>query len=159
MRIELSPSWTKKLAGRIEKYQFEVGILEDKPHYEADAQAELKTYAGGKIRKTSRKKSGVTVGDVLVENMERLNVNLLLKPFQEKSSEIIKFTKEFLKSALANKDPKRVENLLQAIVRNPILKKEYGDNDLLTATSKGFNRHLFDTGQMFKAIKARVKRV
>jgi hypothetical protein len=48
----------------------------------------------------------------------------------------------------------RVLNLLQAIVRNPILKHQYGPNTSATADAKGFDRHLFDTGKMFKSIKA-----
>jgi hypothetical protein len=103
----------------------------------------------------------LTTGEILVENMKRLNINLLLRPFQEQNSQIMKFTRYFLQ--LVTKKPgisiKRVENLLQAIVRNPILQQEYGGNSANTADDKGFDRHLFDTGQMFKAIKARVKRV
>lgn len=58
-----------------------------------------------------------------------------------------------------NMSKKRLENLLQAIVRNPILRLEYGKNTATAADNKGFDRHLFDTGQMFKAITARAKRV
>lgn len=60
---------------------------------------------------------------------------------------------------LENLSIKRVENLLQAVVRNPILKLEYGDNTAITADMKGFDRHLFGTGQTFKAIKAKANRV
>lgn len=167
MNIELGKSWGKKLQHRIERYNFEVGVLEDKPHKDPVvaeglfAEQDLITYAGGPVRRTSRQKSDMTNGQVLVENMKRLNINLLLRPFQEQSSEIMKFTKYFLQ--LVTTKPgmkiKRIENLLQAIVRNPILKQEYGSNTAATADAKGFDRHLFDTGQMFKSIKARVIRV
>lgn len=165
MKLELGKAWTKKLQGRVESFDFEVGVLDDKVHMDPVVQGrfeepQLKKYAGGPVRRTSRQAGELTTGEVLVENMKRLNINLLLRPFQERNSAILKFTEYFLK--LVVKRPgtsiKRVENLLQAIVRNPILKQEYGQNDLLTADSKGFNRHLFDTGQMFKAIKAKVRR-
>ena len=39
------------------------------------------------------------------------------------------------------------------------LKKEYGNNKAATADNKGFDRHLIDTGQTFKEIRARAKRV
>lgn len=165
MRLELGKSWVKKLKGRIEGYQFEVGILEDKPHRDPLMtgifdQPQLGTYAGGPVRKATRQNGPNSIGEILVENMNRLNINLLLRPFEEKSSDILKFTKAFLKMATSKgMSIKRVENLLQAVVRNPILKQEYGRNKRLTADGKGFNRHLFDTGQMFKAIKARAKRV
>lgn len=158
MKVELSKYFVKKLSGQIEKYQFDVGVLNDGPHYEA--KNELTTYAGGPVLKKSRVKSGLSTGEVLVENQQRLNINLLSRPFQEKNSDILRFTKAFLELVASGKGSiKRVENLLQAIVRNPILNEEYGSNKASTADAKGFDRHLFATGQMFKAILARATRV
>jgi hypothetical protein len=167
VKIEVSKRFTQKLASRIEGFEFEVGILDDKPHKYPEvaegpfAKQNTKTYAGGPVRKTSRIPSPDNVSDILIANMERLNINILLRPFQETSSEIVKFTQSFLRLATQKKgiSPRRVENLLQAVVRNPILRQEYGKNKGSTADAKGFDRHLFDTGQLFKAIKARVKRV
>jgi len=164
MRVEFGSSWTKKLKGRIERYDFEVGVLEDKVHMDPIVQGrfdepDLKNYAGGPVRRTSRQKGSLSVGNVLVENMKRLNINILQRPFQERNSDILKFTDYFLKLVVGGKaSVKRLENLLQAIVRNPILKQEYGSNKSSTADEKGFDRHLFDTGQMFRAIRAKVKR-
>ena len=165
MKIELGKSWGRKLQGRIDGFEFEVGVLEDKPHMNPVEHGlletpQLKSYAGGPVRRTSRQPGESTVGEVLVENMKRLNINILLRPFQEKNSDILKFTEYFLRLVVRRPGTsiKRVENLLQAIVRNPILKQEYGPNNPSTADSKGFDRHLFDTGQMFKALRARVTR-
>jgi hypothetical protein len=165
LKLNLGTDWTKKLKGRIEKFEFEVGVIEDKPHMNAVEQSlfeqpDLKNYAGGPVRRTSRQASTMTTGEVLVENMKRMNINILLRPFQERNSQILKFTEYFLKVVCKRPGAniKRIENLLQAIVRNPILKQEYGPNSPVTADSKGFNRHLFDTGQMFKAIRAKVRR-
>lgn len=165
MKLQLGKSWEKKLESRIEGFNFEVGILDDKPHKEAVETPRfqtpnLGTYAGGPVRITSRKESGKSIGDVLVENMKRLNINLLWAPFQNPDAEIHKFTRAFLQLVVKKgMSPKRVENLLQAIVRNPILKQEYGRNKSTTADAKGFDRNIIDTGQVFKAIKAKVKRV
>ena len=163
MKITLGTSWEKKLQRRVQGVEFEVGILNDKPHMQPVEQGlyeqpQLKQYAGGPVRKTSRTPSGVSTGEVLVQNMERTNTNYLLEPFQKKSSDILKFTNYFLKYLVKRTDssPKRIENLLQAIVRNPILKQEYGGNTPQTADNKGFDRLLFDTGQMFKEIRARM---
>lgn len=164
MNIKMGTSWAEKLQRRVEGFEFEVGILDDKPHKEAapevNGQPQLSTYAGGQVTKTSRTDSDKSIGEVLIANMERLNINLLLRPFQEKNSDIIKFTNEFLKMVVQKPgvSMKRVENLLQAIVRNPILKQEYGHNKATTADAKGFDRHLINTAQMFKSIKARVKK-
>lgn len=165
MKLSMGTKWEKVLQGRIESVDFEVGILDDKQHKDPvldllNGQPQLTEYAGGPVQKTSRVNGELTIGEVLIENQKRMNMNILQRPFQEKSSDILKFTTEFLKMVCTGKASfKRLENLLQAIVRNPILKQEYGPNDPATADAKGFDRHLFGTGQMFKAIKARVKRV
>lgn len=144
------------------KYTFEVGILNDAEHKQAQEHGihdtpDLKSYAGGPIRKTTRKPSGKSISQVFKDNQERLNTDMLKEPFQKKSSDIIKFTDAFLKMVFSPKSmTKRVENLLQAIVRNPILRGDYGDNTATTADNKGFNRGLIDTAQMFKSIRARV---
>lgn len=165
MKIEVSKSFKKKLSKRIERYSFEVGVLTDKDHKAPlgkgpDGKPQTRDYAGGPVRKQSRVSSGKTVGEILIDNMKRLGINLLSEPFQDKNSDIIKFTEAFLRMATGQKiSMKRIENLLQAIVRNPILKKKYGSNSPSATVEKGFDRHLFDTGQMFKNITAKAKRV
>jgi len=165
MKISMGNSWAKKIQSRVNGIEFEVGVLDDSPHklpveQGLFEQPQLKTYAGGPVRKTSRQASDVTNGQVLMENMERTNHNFLLEPFQKKSSEIMKFTNYFLQFVVGRPgiNAKRIENLIQAIVRNPILNQDYGPNTSTTADNKGFDRHLFDTGQMFKSIRARMIR-
>lgn len=163
MKLELGKSWQKNLESRIEGYRFEVGILNDGPHFLPVEHGlfqdpETKQFAGGPARKQTRTPGEKSIGEVFVSNMERLNIDLLRRPFEETSSEIMKFTKEFLKTAVAKGSIKRVENLLQAIVRNPIMREEYGTNSSQAADNKGFDRHLIDTAQMFKAIRAKVFR-
>lgn len=165
MKINLGSSWGKKLQSRVNNVEFEVGVLDDSPHKEPvdtpiGTTPVLKNYAGGPVRPTSRKPSGVTNADVLVQNMERTNTNYLLEPFQKKNTEIMKFTNYFLRYIVGRPGASinRIENLLQAIVRNPILNQEYGPNNATTADNKGFDRHLIDTGQMFKSIRARMIR-
>jgi hypothetical protein len=163
VKLELGRSWAKKLQHRVERYEFEVGVLDDKPHRFAKEHGLFETpdlgqYAGGPVRKATRVESDLSVGDVLIKNQDRMNTNLLLEPFQKENSEILRFTTTFLKMVSSGKASlKRLENLLQAIVRNPILKQEYGPNSSTTADNKGFDRHLIDTGQMFKSIRARVR--
>jgi len=161
----MSRGWLKKLQSRIDRYDFEIGVLEDKDHKNPvhtmlHQQPQLGSYAGGPVQRTSKESSGVSIGDVLIQNQERLNTDLLKEPFQKRDSEIIRFTNYFLRFVCDVKGTsiRRVENLLQAIVRNPILNEDYGQNTAATADNKGFDRHLFGTGQMFKAIKARARR-
>lgn len=169
MDVGLTKGFAKRLSGTVEKYEFEVGILEDSEYMEPVegtlmdrllGKQPTRTYAGGPVRKKSRVKSGKTVSDVFVENQSRLNIDLLRRPLQDETSDIMRFVKVFLTNIFKKGgNMKRVENLLQAAIRNPILNEEYGKNNSQTADNKGFNRHLFDTGQMFQSIKARAKRV
>lgn len=163
MKLELEKTWGRRLKGQIEKFDMQVGILEDKPHRNAayhgiTEEPKLKSFAGGPARKLGQG-SSKNIGEILIDNMKRLNINLLAHPFKDENSDILAFTDYFIRSIFTkSKSMRRLENLLQAIVRNPILRQEYGPNKKLTADSKGFNRHLIDTGQMFKAIRAKVVR-
>lgn len=157
----MGSEWYKKMEKQIEGYSFEVGVLKDTVH-KAAIKGETKNFAGGPARKISRVQQKVTNGELLKFNQAKANKDFLKLPFQEKTSDIIKFSQEFLKLALRRPgaNQRRVENLLQAIVRNPILRGDYGVNTSSAARAKGFNRFLFDTAQMFNSIKARmIKRV
>jgi hypothetical protein len=102
MKLVLDKRFKKNIAGRYGKYEFEVGILEDKP-YRKPLRGErglkgkdvLSNYAGGPVRKASRKASDKMISEVSKENRERLGFNYLSKPFENRSSDIIKFTDAF----------------------------------------------------------------
>lgn len=161
MKIVLDKRFKKNVAGRFGKYSFQVGVLEDGPHRDpkrgergqkgADV---LGTYAGGPVRKAGRS-SSKSVAEVSKEFREHVGVNYLTEPFKRKSSDIIKFSNEFFKLAFGRSEKRRAENLLQAIVRNPILRGDYGSNSTLTQKIKGFDRKGIDTAQLFKNIRAK----
>jgi len=44
----------------------------------------LKNYAGGPAQKVSNVPSELSIGDILIENMKRLGVDLLRAPFRSK---------------------------------------------------------------------------
>jgi hypothetical protein len=164
--MKLSPGFKERVNARFSKFRMEVGVLEDSPHMlpkERDPGADnfrsnLSTYAGGDIRKKSRTPGPLTIAEVSAANRARLDMNYLTEPFEKRDSDIIKFSDAFFKmaSGKANSMRKRCENLLQAIVRNPILRGEYGKQARSTTKVKGFYRPMIDTGQLFKAIKASV---
>jgi hypothetical protein len=165
MQLKLDRRFQKQIRGRFGKYEFEVGVLEDGLHKlpakKVEGVAPLATYAGGPVRRKSSRTDGTTIADVSAANRERLGFNYLAAPFKKKSTDIVRFTKSFFRLAFGASERKRCENLLQAIVRNPILRGEYGPNSPKAQKAKGFDRAMIDTGQLFKAIKAicRVKRV
>jgi hypothetical protein len=162
MKIMLDRRFKKNLKGRFGKYDFEVGVLEDRP-YKKPKRGQpglqgleiINLYAGGPVRQATRQPSGITVAEVSKRNRDRLGFNYLSEPFQKRSSDVVKFTREFFKLAFGRSQKKRAENLLQAVVRNPILRGDYGSNSTLTQKIKGFDRYMMDTAQLFKSLKAR----
>lgn len=164
MQLKLSKNFKKRAQGRFGRFDFQVGVLQDKQHKLARKGQRglgggdvITSYAGGPVRKKSSQYGPLTIAEVSEANRERMDVNYLTEPFQKRSSDIIKFAKEFFNLAFGRSQKKRAENLLQAIVRNPILRGDYGGNSKLTQKIKGFDRNMIDTGQLFKAITARCR--
>lgn len=173
--IQLDKRFKKNVQGRIENFQFRVGILNDGPHYQAKrgkrglkGQDVLKAFAGGPARQQTRTADG-TLSSVSESFSKHLGFNYLLAPFGFDQSGrgagdrqlILQFVDIFLKGAFGriSNPQKRLENLLQAIVRNPILRGDYGHNSKLTQKIKAFDRLGIDTSQLFRAITAEVRRV
>lgn len=161
MQLKLSKRFKANVEGRFGKFDFEVGVLQDGPHKmprigkRGLGGSDVRTsYAGGPVRKKSNRVGPLTIAEVSAANREHLGFNYLTEPFKKPSSDIIKFTEAFFKLAFGRSEKKRAENLLQAVVRNPILAGEYGNNAPLTKKIKGFDRKMIDTAQLFKAIRA-----
>ncbi len=159
-KIELDKRFKKRVKGRYENWEFNVGV-EDGPHKDPQRKLpNLKSYAGGPARKVTST-SSKSISQISESLRRNTGINIYTEPFKHpKSKDILDFSKEYLKLAGGGRsDTKRVENLCQAIIRNPILRGDYGSNSSKTAEIKGFNRFMIDTAQLFKAIKAAVKRV
>ncbi len=170
MQLRISKTFAAKVEARYGRFRMEVGVLENAPHLppmERPAGAEnfganISSYAGGPVRKKGRDSAGMpTIAEVSAANRARLGFNYLTEPFKRKDSEIIQFSNTFFKMAAgrATSMRRRCENLLQAIVRNPILRGEYGRQARSTTREKGFVRPMIDTAQLFKSLKARVRGV
>jgi hypothetical protein len=159
MTIKLDRRFYKQAKGTFEKYDFRVGVLEDKAHKLAEPKSKgLKSYAGGPARKTSRQSSGMSVSDVSQSLRKQTGINFYTRPFRsKKNKDILNFLNSFFDLCAGRSQPRRAENLLQAIVRNPILRGDYGRNTRATAKAKGFNRLMIDTAQLFRAITAKVQ--
>jgi hypothetical protein len=157
--MKLDRRFTKQAKGKLEGFNFDVGVLNSKPHRTPrPLSAGLKSFPGGVARKMG-KNSGQTISQVAQRLRKKLNINYLTRPFKMKTNkDILLFTKNFFNYALGNgrMTERRLLNTLQAIVRNPILRGDYGKNSRQTAKIKGFNKLMVDTGQLFKNITARV---
>lgn len=153
-----------KLKTAIEGQGFVVGVLQNKDHKEVkDKNQGLtgyneKVFLNGWARRTTSKIDG-TVQEIGGELQDMFS--WLSKPFQdgnEKQKEIQLFAKAFLSEVQKGEKPSvnRSRNLVQAIVRNPILRGDYGGNSELTKLKKGFDRLMIDSGQFFNSIRAAV---
>lgn len=176
VQLKLDRRFYKQAKGVYERYQFDVGVLQDKNHkYPLSKGAAIKrlekkgagvsdltkylftTLAGGPARRLG-KKSPQSVAQVSEDLRKRTGINFYTKPFRSKGNrDILKFVRRFMEVCSGRGQVRQLENLLQAIIRNPIVRGDYGGNSDATAKSKGFNRFMIDTGQLFKAIVAKVK--
>jgi hypothetical protein len=160
VKIQLDKRWTRKLKGRLEQHEFEVGILNDATYRAPKPKSQgTKSLAGGPARITSSRTTDKSVGEI--SKYMRGKTDYLRAPFQgdKENKDIINFTKEFFRYAFGRSTEKRLVNLMQAIVRNPLARRDYGPNAMSTVLRKGFDRYGIDTGQFFRAILARVKKV
>lgn len=147
---------SKKLAFKLDKYQVEVGLLSDKVRKKPKF-GKFKNYAG----KTLLQEGGISKGAKIVELAEILDKKYkwLRKPFLLKNNkEVVLVLNDIVKDMNGQDLKQRILNGFQAVVRNPILRGEYGFHSSKWAKKKGFNQLLMMTGQFFKAIQARFKK-
>lgn len=145
----------KTISKQIGNYNFEVGILSDQPK-KMRKKGSSKSYAGLKVSATGKASQKVSLAEVAKYTDNQFK--WLKKPFTlPKNKEVIAVVKEIALQVFGKKstDNKRLENAVQAVIRNPILRGDYGNNAPSTVKQKGFNKLGIDTAQMFKAIKAK----
>lgn len=146
----------RSVRARLEKYELFVGV-DDGAHYAPRYPRQIGTLKGGDIRKASTKVSG-NVKDVSKAMSDR--TDFYRKPFRRKrSADYKKLLAAFVDIwSRKTKSYSRVETAGRALIRNPILRGAYGKaNTPVTAKIKGFSRFMFDTGRLFKSIKAKLR--
>ncbi|MDR2708360.1 MAG: hypothetical protein LBC07_00085 [Elusimicrobiota bacterium] len=140
----------------LERYDAGVGITArdfGKPEY--IAKNKLKSYAGGPARVAGRR-SKKTIGRVAgyLEKKYRWVEHSADTPGNKELNEIAKALLDCLADPRQTDLKQRYLNACRAVVRNPILRKEYPANKISVAKRKKFNRSLIDTATFFKTIKA-----
>jgi hypothetical protein len=168
LKVELSKSLSNKIIAMVEKYELEAGILKDADYYLPDEgmpgiPKEMRNnkslLAGGPVRKRSSKKSGQKISDISQAIRNQQDVDYLSKPFSNRNNKDLRDVLDnFFNYAFGRSTERRLTNAMRALIRNPILRQDYGGNLPSTEREKGFNRYLFDTGQFFRTITARVIR-
>ena len=146
---------SKKLAFKLDKYQVEVGLLSNKRR-KKPIFGKYKTYAGKILLREGKASNGadmVEVAKVLDKRYKWLRKPFLLA----NNKEVVAVLDDIVKDMNGQDLKKRILNGFQAVVRNPILRGQYGMNTDKWAKRKGFNNLLMMTGQFFKSINARFK--
>lgn len=155
MELEIK-GLSKKMQYQLGKYETEVGLLSDTARKEPKYGA-FKQYAGKTLLQISHKKSTVTNVQV-AEKLDK-QYKWLASPFlNPNNKEVVDVVNEIVADMNQQGDKQRILNGMRAVVRNPILRGEYGKNSAKWAAVKGFNDLLMMTGQFFKAIEARFKK-
>lgn len=159
----------KFISGQLDKYQFDVGILENKQHFAPARklvgykngkpvyEKSWYNYAGIKLLKAGNRLDGTLFG--IARELDDA-FKWLRKPFALSTNKDLLAVINTIVDELNGKENKRrLINAIQAVVRNPILRGDYGRNSKKTAKEKGFNKLMMSTGQFFKNIKARLRNV
>lgn len=158
--IKLRRPIDETLKVKVNGYTFQVGVLQSKIRRKAlPPHLGSKNMAGGPARKLGVYAS-ISNNEVSKHLRNYLNFNYLVKPFSKKTDDAVRMLKVFFDICFTENGAtkiKRLENLLQAIVRNPFLRGDYGPNSARAILIKGFSRKGIDTGQLFKSITAKVR--
>lgn len=137
----------------LDKYESEIGILEDKPA--AKWKGPQRTLYGGPANKQAGQNKETTLRALMAKFNNTYNI--LLAPWQSaENKDVLRVIDRMV--ADINKGGKMKQsflNAMQAVVRNPILRGDYGDNTKATEATKGFNRLMINTGKFFSNIKVR----
>lgn len=155
--FQASQSLHQFLQSKMRRYDVTVGVLEDGPS--AKWKKEQKSLAGGPANRIAGQNKEVTLRAL----MAKWNAvyNLLLAPWRKADNkEVVEVIGRMAADiGTSGKQKQAFLNAVQAVVRNPILRGDYGDNSKEWAKAKGFNRLLINTGRLFQHIKARFKNV
>lgn len=142
-----------------ESQRLKVGVLDHeanarKPMSKKAGLTSLKGAQGYQRRKLSRKNTNLKL-TALAELMDA-KYGFISNAFEKAGNKELNQLFDQFSLMLSNKqiNQKRIENAGIAIIRNPILRMEYGKNKRSTEQAKGFNRPIVDTGTLFSNIKA-----
>lgn len=158
IEIKLPDNLLEKEIDEFESQRVQVGVL-DKAKMASIPRSRKKGLS--RIKGTSyprrkiHKKSKILTVTKLAEYMDEYYGFISDAPLVPSNTDLIKVTNELIKIFNGDLDPRRVENAAIAIIRNPIIRMDYGRNAASTEKEKGFNRPLVDSATLFNNITAK----
>ena len=150
MKIKIEKPLFKALTAELGKYEIRVGVDDTKPRKKMKEPKELRKYAGVEVYKITSKtdngKTNVEIAGELDAAFQWLRTPWL---GGGENKDVVLVVNDILSNIRGQGDRQRILNAAQAVVRNPILRGDYGKH---TDANRPF---LMRTGQFFKAILAR----
>lgn len=155
IKVKLNESFLDKEVKEFEAQRVTVGVL-DKSKYAAIAKpksAGLKSMKGipaSYIKKRDKSLPMWQLADFLDYHYGFIS-KAAINP---NNADLVLVMNELKKIFDGKVNPKRIENAAIALVRNQILRRDFGSNAERTQNQKGFDMPLVRTGAMFSSIKA-----
>lgn len=149
--------WAEQLRKEYAQFEFHTGIIEDK----SEPLPKYGEHVGKQIGGISPLKKGAKSGTMVSEIAKKFDeaYNWLISPWRKESNrDVLNVITDYSRYLAKPGNESRLRNAVQAVVRNPIMRGEYGDNREETAKKKGFNKFMIATGTFFDNIKALVRR-
>lgn len=156
INIKLDEDFLKENVRDFESQRLRIGILDDAFARKARSKREgfAKLEDTGINRRKIKGKSKLPMKDLAkildteygvfsnaVNNANNLDLNLV--------------TQELIKAfSNGTVSKRRIINAAEALIQNPILRREFGSNSKSTQQVKGFDRPIIDTGAFYSSIKA-----
>ena len=156
LNIEIKGTFLDHEVRAFERQRVTVGIL-DGGEMARNAQPKskgFKNFPTGRALKIKSKSKTLTMKN-LVKMLDKKYGFVSDAAVNEKNADLILVMNELKQIFNGKVNPRRIENGAIALVRNQIMRKDFGDNKESTIKQKGFDQPLVRTGAMFKSIKAR----
>lgn len=144
--------------GKIQEFESQrvkVGVLSDRPvSIPRNKREGLSALKGTNYPRRKIKKRGGMALTKLAEILDREYGFISDTPLLPNNSDLMKVMDELM--VIFNKKPnsRRIENAAIAMIRNPIIRMDFGSNAASTISEKGFDRPMVDTGTLFSNISA-----
>ncbi|GLT13902.1 hypothetical protein [Vibrio algivorus] len=161
MDIDIDYTDLEKEVESFNQHHIRIGILDkNKVVKRADHDEPLKSFQGKQASRVMRGSKGKTNLKLtkLAEYLDTRYGVFSKAEYHFANQDVIRVTNELVKLFDAgNQSPeqiRRIESAARALIRNPIMRKDFGSNAHATISGKHFDWPMVDTGAFFNSIKA-----
>lgn len=161
LKFNLPPDFFDDQLREFEAQRVKVGVLQDRPvaipQNKSKGHSRLKgtQYLRRKIKRQNKDDlENAMALTKLAEILDKQYGFISETPLLPNNADLMKVMDELKVIFNGEPNPRRIENAAIAMIRNPIIRMDYGGNSSLTVEEKGFDRPMVDTGTLFSNISA-----